>query len=173
MRRGPLIRSFRMSSSTVDGQRRLFLVSAVSDAEQRRAARLILLDEEGRVLLFRHLRMDGSAFWAPPGGGAASDETFEQAALREAEEELGLNGFPVKFLWEGWTDFVYIETPVRQHEYFFLLDARVSALSPEVRKKHEDEGIVEMRWWSASAIASTSEPVFPEALASEIKKLSR
>ena len=144
----------------------------MGDAEQRRAARLVLLDEEGRVLLFRHSRRDGSAFWAPPGGGVEPGETFEQAALREAKEELGLEGFPVKLLWEGWTDFSYFDTPVRQHECFFLLDAQISPLSTKVRKMHEKEGIVEMRWWSASAIASTSEPVFPEGLAAEIKKLS-
>jgi 8-oxo-dGTP pyrophosphatase MutT (NUDIX family) len=147
------------------------VVSAVNDPEQRRSARLVLLDEEGCVLLFKHLRKDGSAFWALPGGGAELGETFEQAALREAEEELGLKGFAVNFLWKGWADFVYVDTPVRQHECFFLLHAQMRELSTEVRKMDEDEGIIEMRWWSTSAIASTSEPVFPEGLAAELNKL--
>jgi 8-oxo-dGTP pyrophosphatase MutT (NUDIX family) len=140
--------------------------------EQRRASRLVLLDEQGRVLLFRHLRKDRSTFWAPPGGGVEAEETFEEAALREAEEELGLTGFAVGFLWEQWTDFVYIDTPVRQHECFFSLTGRINPLSIEVRKRHEVEGIIEMRWWAASAIASSSEQVFPEGLACEINKIS-
>jgi 8-oxo-dGTP diphosphatase len=144
----------------------------MNDPEQRRAARLVLLDENGRVLLFRHLQKDGNSFWAPPGGGVEPGETFEEAALREAEEELGLKDFPVKFLWEGWSDFVYANTPVRQHECFFLLVAQISLLSTKVRKMHEEEGIVEMRWWSASAIALTSEPVFPKGLAPKINQLS-
>ena len=137
----------------------------MTDIEQRRASRLILLDQERRVLLFRHLQTDGTSFWALPGGGAELGETFEEAALREAEEELGLNGFTVKLLWNGWTDFVYVDTPVHQHECFYLLDAQEALLSDNVRKAHEDEGIVEMRWWGLSEIALTSEAVYPEDLA--------
>jgi 8-oxo-dGTP pyrophosphatase MutT (NUDIX family) len=65
--------------------------------------------------------------------------------LREASEELGLKGFPIRFLWERVTDFVHVDGPVRQHECFFLLEAKVQALSSEVRKIHEREGILEMR----------------------------
>lgn len=99
-------------------------------------------------------------------------ETFEQAALREAEEELGLKGFPIKFVWEQRIEFVYIDTPVCQHECFFLLEAQIQPLSAQTRNKHEQEGIVEMRWWTTSAIASTSESVFPEELASKLEKIS-
>lgn len=141
-------------------------------AKERRASRLILLDEEGRILLFRHKQKNGSSFWAPPGGGLEPGESFEEAALREAEEELGLKGFPVKLLWEGWSDFVHVGTPVRQHQRFFLLKAKVPTISAEVQKMHEDEGIIEMRWWTISALATTTELVFPDQLVPELKKIS-
>ena len=144
----------------------------MNDPEQRRAARLVLFDEERRVLLFRHLQEDGNSFWALPGGGSESGETFEQAALREAEEELGLQGFEVKFLWEGWTEFFYVDKLVRQHERFFSLDGQIGELSVKVQKVHEDERIAEMRWWSTSAIASSSERIFPEGLASRLDRLT-
>jgi 8-oxo-dGTP pyrophosphatase MutT (NUDIX family) len=99
-------------------------------------------------------------------------ETFEEAALREADEELGVKGRPVKLLWERKTDFVYVDVPVRQYECFFLLEAEIHHLSPDVQKTHEREGIVEMRWWTTSAIASTREPVFPEDIVSELQKIS-
>lgn len=116
--------------------------------------------------------MDGATFWAPPGGGLEGSETFEQAALREAAEELGVKDLPVRFLWEHTTDFVYIDGPVRQHECFFLLEGGLQALSSEVRENHEREGILEMRWWATAEIESTIEPVFPHEIVSELKKLS-
>ena len=57
--------------------------------EDRKAARLLVLDGRGRILLFRHSDPNGNAFWATPGGGVEPGETFEQAARRESVEELG------------------------------------------------------------------------------------
>jgi 8-oxo-dGTP diphosphatase len=144
----------------------------MSDVAQRRASRLILLDPEGRVLLFRHAGVNRRSFWAPPGGGLEGNETFEQAALREASEELGLNGVAVRLLWERMTDFVYIDGPVRQHECFFLLEGRFQGLSAEVLEVHEREGILEIRWWTPAELQSTKEPVFPDEIVSELKKIS-
>ena len=79
----------------------------MTEPDLRRASRLILLDEQRRVLLFRHAGTNGRTFWAPPGGGVENGETFEQAAWREAYEELGLTSFTLKRVWERTTDFVY------------------------------------------------------------------
>ena len=138
----------------------------------RRASRLILLDGQRRVLLFRHAGVSGEAFWAPPGGGLETGETFEQAARREAGEELGLQCFTLLRAWERMTDFVYIDHPVHQHEWFFLIEGELPALSPEIEKVHNQEGILEMRWWTTAEIESTSELVFPEELASELRKIA-
>ncbi|HVG91086.1 MAG TPA: NUDIX domain-containing protein [Alphaproteobacteria bacterium] len=140
--------------------------------DSRRASRLILLDSQRRVLLFRHAGTNGEAFWAPPGGGLESGETFEQAARREACEELGLTCVTLKRAWERVTDFVYIDQPVHQHEWFFLIEGELPTLSSEVEKVHKQEGILEMRWWTAAEIESASEPVFPEELASKLGKIS-
>lgn len=139
---------------------------------QRRASRLILLDCQRRVLLFRHARANGGAFWAPPGGGLESGETFEQAALREASEELGLTRFSLKRLWERMTDFVYIDNPVHQHECFFLIEGESPNVSSDIQKVHMREGIHQMRWWTTDEIESTRDPVFPEELTSELRKIT-
>jgi ADP-ribose pyrophosphatase YjhB (NUDIX family) len=82
----------------------------MTEPDLRRASRLILLDGQWRVL-FRHAGTNGEAFWAPPGGGLARCETFEQAAWRE---ELGLTCFTLNRIWERVTDFVYIDHPVHR-----------------------------------------------------------
>lgn len=146
--------------------------SRMTGPDLRRASRLILLDGQQRVLLFRHARTKGKAFWAPPGGGLETGETFEEAAWREGREELGLTRFTLKRVWERVTDFVYIDRLVHQHEWFFLIEGELPTISSDEEKVHRQEGILEMRWWTTAEIESTSEPVFPEELASELRKLS-
>jgi len=61
---------------------------------RRLSARFLILDEAGRVLLFRFVYkrgpLAGHDFWGTPGGGVEDGETLEQAALRELVEETGL-----------------------------------------------------------------------------------
>lgn len=46
----------------------------------------IMLIQDGKVLLVHHTYIDG---WFMPGGGVKRDETLDQAARREAREEVG------------------------------------------------------------------------------------
>lgn len=52
------------------------------------AARGIITDRDGRILLVRHAKHKP---WTLPGGHVEVGETFQQAMIREAKEELGLN----------------------------------------------------------------------------------
>jgi 23S rRNA (cytidine2498-2'-O)-methyltransferase len=52
----------------------------------RRAARLVVIDRNHRVLLFRHAETTGREFWATPGDGLEGGETVEQSSHLPAEE---------------------------------------------------------------------------------------
>jgi len=73
----------------------------------RRAARLLVIDPaSGAVLLFQY-DDDGRRWWVSPGGGLDGDETFEEAAIREAAEELGISARNVLFLWHTTVEFSF------------------------------------------------------------------
>src|SRR3569832_1233963 len=56
---------------------------------QRPAARLIVTDSEGRLLLFRFTPDDRPPFWCTPGGALDEGESFEIAARCELLVESG------------------------------------------------------------------------------------
>lgn len=56
----------------------------------RRSARAILIDDEGRLVLFKRTKPGEIPYWSTPGGGMEeSDASLEAAFHREIAEELG------------------------------------------------------------------------------------
>lgn len=70
-------------------------VTAVTEQQQRvavgrQAARAILIDDDGRLVLIRRTKPGQAPYWTAPGGGVdASDKSVEAALHRELAEELG------------------------------------------------------------------------------------
>jgi len=124
------------------------------------------------VLLFQY-EDGGRRWWATPGGAVEGDETFEEAAIREAAEELAISSGNFLPLWRGTVEFSFRGTPIRQEERYFLLRIAPGEipLGHEVREAHRHEGILATRWWSLEDIDTTSEQVFPENLAQRLREL--
>jgi len=139
----------------------------------RPAARVLLLDPAGRVLLLRFLDGDtGLAWWSTPGGGLLDGESHVEAARREVFEETGLRDFGLgPCVWVREHVFPWKGRSYRQRERFFL--ARVGAFEPHGDHLTADE--VEMhqehRWWTADEIAASSELFAPRRLGRLLSQL--
>src|SRR5271156_5095647 len=120
----------------------------------RPSARLLVLNPSGKVLLFhfvhRNDALAGRDYWATPGGGVEDGETFEQAAIRELEEETGIRvediGPEV-----GRREFV-LQLPdgeqVMADERFFLIKPGDASLSRDGWTAQEAKVMADHRWWS-------------------------
>src|SRR5262245_19177780 len=126
--------------------------TTIETAEIRRAARLLVVDGDGRVLLFLHTEETGRRLWATPGGRAKGGETPEQAARREAAEELGVRELELEELWTTEVEMMLRTRKVLQTETFFLVRTSSGLLGPEVAAAHAEDGITEARWWSVAEI---------------------
>ena len=136
----------------------------------REAARLIVVDAAGSVLLVRYRdhRAPARWYWATPGGAVEPGESLEEAAARELLEETGLRRAVGPRLWRRRFRWESPRGPVEQDETYFL--ARVDEAAPAVRNS-SPEPIEEHRWWSLAALRSTAEVVFPEGLADELARI--
>jgi 8-oxo-dGTP pyrophosphatase MutT (NUDIX family) len=129
---------------------------------RRPSARLLILDGAGKILLFRFVHKKGALagqdYWATPGGGVEEGETFEQAAIRELEEETGIRAESVG------PQVAHREAVLRlpdgEHviadERFFLIEAKEGSLSRDGWTTQEAEVMADHRWWSQDELAQTS-----------------
>lgn len=141
------------------------------EVHDREAARVLLLDGAGRLLLLRgHDPADLTvgSWWFTPGGGLEGEETAEQAAHRELWEETGLR-LPSLLgpVAERRQEFSFDGLLYRQHELYFVgrLDEVDVAVAPVVQTDLEVRSVLGWRWWSLEELTTTPETVHPQWLA--------
>jgi 8-oxo-dGTP pyrophosphatase MutT (NUDIX family) len=139
--------------------------------QQRPSSRLLVLNREKQLLLFRFEHrsgpLAGHVFWATPGGGLNAGESFEDAAGRELYEEVGIKlDHPGPQIAQRTARFALpTGEPVEADERYFLIDAENNVVSAEHLTELEREVMVANRWWSQAELQSTPERIWPEDLA--------
>ncbi|MFI9832578.1 GNAT family N-acetyltransferase [Streptomyces sp. NPDC051913] len=133
----------------------------------RHAARVVVLDPDGAVFLFRYDNVEVGVHWAPPGGGLEADETPYEGALRELREETGwtdLEPGPLLCTWEH--DFTHAVGPVHQDEHIYVAHGpRREPTGPHLAAAHAEDGILTWRWWPREELRATPDALWPPDLA--------
>jgi 8-oxo-dGTP pyrophosphatase MutT (NUDIX family) len=146
----------------------------------RPAARILVLDPGGRVLLFGARLVDPSVppgdvlFWYTPGGGVEDGESLRDTAVRELAEEIGLHVAAAELEGPVWLRrFVgpFAGEQIDNRETFFVLRDVVHEVVPGELTELELLAEEPHRWWSAADIAASGEEFAPRELAELLPEL--
>ena len=142
---------------------------------ERRAVRVVLLDPDDRVLLFRtHQPLsDPADWWDVPGGGIDPGETYVQAAVREVFEETGLRITEAQVGPPTWRrSATWVRPDHRRVQHEFVVAVRIDRRAPPVAEDRsgwtaeESAEYQETRWWPLEEIvaAASTERFYPGRL---------
>jgi 8-oxo-dGTP pyrophosphatase MutT (NUDIX family) len=139
----------------------------------RRAARLIVIDPDGRALMFRYDVPGRSPFWVTAGGECEPGESFRKAARRELFEETGIKVDDIGPEVARMTpEFVTVEGElVQAYERFFLVRVAEAEIDTSRHTETELALMTQHRWFTLDELADWHEAVYPANLADMIRSL--
>ncbi len=136
---------------------------------RRPAARVVLLDPEGRIFLLQGcdpLRPEKGTWWEIPGGGINRGEQSHEAARRELYEECGFDDVEVGSC--IWTQYVEFDFAM----YHFKSDERIHVAYTQVAGEWDPQGLEALevaafddaRWWTLDELMASNEATLPARL---------
>jgi double-stranded uracil-DNA glycosylase len=165
------------ANAAVPWDERLRWFTALAQASQpvvRPAARAIVIDDEGRVLMHRFVAGSDPGVWVTPGGAVDPGEDERAALARELEEELTVRDVEIgPWVWRrrhvwAWKGIVY-----DTREQFALVRVPLLEIQPT---NHDsflagDDTEEQWRWWSTGELAASDDEFAPRRIATLLPKL--
>jgi ADP-ribose pyrophosphatase YjhB (NUDIX family) len=148
---------------------------------ERPSARLVLLDPQDRLFLFKVHQPSvydpadpfRDPFWIMIGGLVDPGEDYAEAAIREAREETAVVVRDVRWVWSRERIMQWRDRQVLHRERFFLGRAASAAVDTSGLDDREKSWTLDHRWWTADEIAASSERFEPVDLGLRLKALLR
>jgi 8-oxo-dGTP pyrophosphatase MutT (NUDIX family) len=147
----------------------------------RRTSRLILLDEDDRVFLFKvddsmvfrpNDRFPSSVAWITPGGAVEEGESHEDAARRELWEETGITGIdpgPLVAICEP--VFSWAAEMIQAHDSYFLTRLFNVVVTLDNMTDGERDVYRDHRWWAIDDLKTTDERIIPFGLGNLVAQI--
>lgn len=143
--------------------------------EVRDAVRVVVLDTEGRILLFRARHTtypELGEWWELPGGGAEPGEAPGETATRELFEETGIQLRPDQLSSPNWRRVAtYKSRHGRRVQHELVLTALLDGTADvdvSGQLDYELEDYTSSRWWPVDEVRASVERFYPGLLPSLI-----
>jgi 8-oxo-dGTP diphosphatase len=131
----------------------------------RPAARILLVDGTGRVLLMRFTPDDRPPLWCTPGGAVDPGESYAQAARRELWEEVGLDMECGPEVAQRTCEFLTFErVEVIADERYFRVDIDRHEVKAGALTELEQRVLAGSRWFARAELADWPETIYPADL---------
>jgi 8-oxo-dGTP pyrophosphatase MutT (NUDIX family) len=145
--------------------------------QDRPSARVVVLDDQGRLLLIQvdDPLDDKPPVWITPGGAIEAGETSRQAASRELVEETGLVvrptdlAGPIAVCKGNW---VFRSVPYYSEDWFFGLRTGTFELDDTGWTELERDLHRAWRWWALDDLEATTDLVLPVGLSGVARAFS-
>lgn len=130
---------------------------------ERNSSRAVILNRNHEVLLYKFIQdeIQGDvAWWVFPGGGLEGTESFEEALIREIQEEIGIAiNAPMKWIWQRNILLNGKQGALLSHERFYLCQLDIETICLDHFTDHEKKTFQQYKWFSLDELKSFSEHI--------------